>query len=306
MFYYMLSAAFTEKFYSHISGLIGGVSISEIKTFPLVLPPSYEQKYIANFLDAKCTEVDAVIAQTKTTIEEYKKLKQSVITQAVTKGIRSDRPMKDSGIEWIGDIPREWNISKVKNVATTVTDGAHISPETDDGVYDFVSTVNIGDGAIDFTTCLKTSPKSYEYLVRTGCKPQKNDILISKDGTVGKTVVLDFDRDFVVASSLVIIRPNLQIVSPTYLNYNLQSKFVQDSLVMVMHGAGLKRVSVQKNANLTVVLPPIKEQEEIVTYLNQKCTEIDALITKKTALLEELETYKKSVIYEYVTGKKEI
>lgn len=210
------------------------LNAEKVWNFAFPFPSLDEQKKIADYLDKQCAEIDAVIAKTKATIEEYKKLKQSVITEAVTKGIRGDRPMKDSGIEWIGEIPAEWLISRVKNVSTLVTDGAHISPETEGGVYDFISTVNLQDGTIDFSNCLKTSPNSYEYLVHTGCKPQKNDVLISKDGTVGKTAYVDFDADFVVASSLVIIRPNLQIITPKYLNYNLQSKFVQDSLTMIM------------------------------------------------------------------------
>lgn len=216
------------------------------------------------------------------------------------------RKMKDSGVEWIGEIPEEWDVTKVKFISNLVTDGAHVSPETENGVYDFISTTNVGSGKIDFNNCLKTSEESYHQLVSNGCKPKKNDVLISKDGTVGKTVIVDFEYDFVVASSLVIIRPNSDLISSEFLNYNLQSKHVQELLLMLMHGAGLKRVSVEKNANLPIVLASLEEQEEVVSYLAEKCAAIDALIVQKEQYVVELENYKKSLIYEYVTGKKEV
>ena len=279
---------------------------NEMADIKVTAPPLPEQKKIADFLDSKVTEIDKIISETKASIENYKEYKQSVITEAVTKGLDKNVPMKDSGIEWIGGIPCEWKATKLKNVSENVTDGAHISPETDNGVYDFISTVNLDNGQIDFDNCLKTSVNSYKYLVNTGCKPQINDVLISKDGTVGKTIVIDFQHDFVVASSLVIIRPTTEIICPYYLNYNLQSKFVQDTLLMLMHGAGLKRVSVEKNENLPVVVPPMEEQTKIVEYLNYRCTEIDTLILQKEKLITNLEEYKKSLIYEYVTGKKAV
>ena len=268
------------------------------------IPDKEEQKQIVDSLEHIIPQIDKIISETKESIENYKEYKQSVITEAVTKGLDKNVPMKDSGIEWIGEIPCEWKATKLKNVSENVTDGAHISPETDNGVYDFISTVNLDNGQIDFDNCLKTSVNSYKYLVNTGCKPQINDVLISKDGTVGKTIVIDFQHDFVVASSLVIIRPATEIICPYYLNYNLQSKFVQDTLLMLMHGAGLKRVSVEKNENLPVVVPPMEEQTKIVEYLNYRCTEIDTLILQKEKLITNLEEYKKSLIYEYVTGKK--
>lgn len=280
------------------------IPLEKLNGLLLPIPDKEEQKQIVDSLEHIIPQIDKIISETKESIENYKEYKQSVITEAVTKGLDKNVPMKDSGIEWIGEIPCEWKATKLKNVSENVTDGAHISPETDNGVYDFISTVNLDNGQIDFDNCLKTSVNSYKYLVNTGCKPQINDVLISKDGTVGKTIVIDFQHDFVVASSLVIIRPATEIICPYYLNYNLQSKFVQDTLLMLMHGAGLKRVSVEKNENLPVVVPPMEEQTKIVEYLNYRCTEIDTLILQKEKLITNLEEYKKSLIYEYVTGKK--
>ena len=257
--------------------------------------------------DEKCSHIDSVLDKTKASIEEYKKLKQAVITQAVTKGIRPNRPMKDSGIEWIGEIPDSWRICKVKYLADLVTDGSHIAPDTSMSKKCFASVVDMDEyGNIDLERCLKITDEQYDYLVRTGCNPKLNDILISKDGTIGKTCVVTSEEEFVVASSLVIIRPKTGIL-PKYFRYILMSDNTQRQLNLLVAGTALKRVSVNKNANLiTVNTTNIDEQKEIVAYLDVKCAEIDKLIEKKEQLISELETYKKSLIYEYVTGKKEV
>lgn len=305
LYYFLNSPNFEDHFKSKLSGLISGVSISELKTMNCVFPSLSEQKKIASFLDDKCNAIDEIIAKTEQSIEEYKKLKQSVITEAVTKGIRPNRKMKDSGIAWIGEIPEDWQIAKLKKISLLITDGAHVSPETENGVYDFVSTVDVKQDNIDFENCLKTSIESYNKLVKNKCKPKIGDILISKDGTVGKTVVVNYEREFIVASSLVIIRL-FNVYNQYFINYVLKSNIVQEQLNMFMKGAGLKRVSVENNKKLNVVIPSKEEQKEIADYLDQKCAEIDDLIEKKQQFLTELATYKKSLIYEYVTGKKEV
>ncbi|MBO5737733.1 restriction endonuclease subunit S [bacterium] len=307
LFQFICSKNFEDEFTRHISGLIGGVSVSALKNFNIALPSMPEQQKIADFLDEKCGHIDSVLEKTKASIEEYKQLKQSVITQAVTKGIRPNRPMKDSGIEWIGEIPEDWEICKLKYLTSLVTDGSHIAPDTSELKRKFVSVADMNEyGDIDFDSCLKITEEQYQYLKRTGCKPKCNDILISKDGTIGKTTIVKTQESFVVASSLVIIRPKNNLNSE-YLRYILMSENTQRQLNLLVAGTALKRVSVNKNANLLIVNTlNMNEQQEIVTYLDDRCSEIDKLIAKKEQLIEELEIYKKSLIYEYVTGKKEV
>ena len=131
-------------------------------------------------------------------------------------------------------------------------------------------------------------------------------MLISKDGTVGKTVIIPDDIDFLIASSSVIIRPDLGKITSEFLNYALLSSLVQETLLLLMHGSGLKRVSVKKNSNLIIFVPRMEEQKSISDYLDKKCTAIDTAIEQKQKLIEKLTEYKKSLIYECVTGKKEI
>ena len=274
--------------------------------FSLVLPNEDEGLKITDYLDETCSKIDEIIAEAKESIAEYKKLRNSVITHMVLNGIRFYNDWKNIDNVLIGKIPSHWRVGKVKNIASYVSDGAHVSPETDNGVYDFISTVNLQGGKIQFDNCLKTSASSFKQLVKNGCKPQMYDVLISKDGTVGKTTVIDYERDFVIASSLVIIRPRLNLINPFYLEYNLQAHFVQETLQMLMSGAGLKRVSVGKNATLPVVLPPLEEQQEIVEWLDKYLFKYDSLIAEKESLINDLEAYKKSLIYEVVTGKRRV
>ena len=169
------------------------------------------------------------------------------------------------------------------------------------------SVTNMNDtGALDFVNCLKINSVQYAYLVRTGCQPKKDDVLISKDGTIGKTTVVS-DNNFVVASSLVIIRPNQLKIRPKYLEYCLMSNIVQEQLLSVLSGSALKRVSIEKNANLKFVYTyNMTTQQQIIDYLDSKCSEIDALLQNYKDQIATLEEYKKSLIYEYVTGKKEV
>ena len=279
----------------------------EFKQIKIPFPSLKEQYRIADFLDSKCSEIDALIENLRARVESAKEYKKAVITEAVTKGLDKDAKMKDSGVEWIGEVPEGWKICKVKQISNKITDGAHISPDTTNGEFKFLSVTNMNDtGALDFVNCLKINSVQYAYLVKTGCQPKKDDVLISKDGTIGKTTVVS-DNNFVVASSLVIIRPNQLKIRPKYLKYCLMSNIVQEQLLSVLAGSALKRVSIEKNANLKFVYTyDMTTQQQIIDYLDSKCSEIDTLLQNYEDQIATLEEYKKSLIYEYVTGKKEV
>lgn len=306
LYYYLLENFYMKIEESNAKSTVDSVRLPMLKDFPVVFPSIDEQEKIVKYLDEKCSKIDAIIARQEEIIEKLKEYKLSVITEAVCRGIKPEVLMKESGNEFVGSIPVEWTLTKVKNIASKVTDGAHVSPETENGIFDFVSTVNLEQDCIHYETSLKTSASSYEYLVSTGCKPEKGDILISKDGSVGRTAIVEDDRDFVVSSSLVIISPLKTVIDSAFLNYSLQSKPIQETLLMMMQGAGLKRVSVAKNANLPIVLPSIKEQIEIVSFLSEQCLKIELNVRNRRNMIDKLRCYRKSLIYEVVTGKKEV
>ena len=305
LYYYLKENFINEIEKSNAKSTVDSVRLPMLLNFPIALPNDEEQIRIESYLDTKCTKIDKTIEKEKQVIEKLKEYKQSVITESVTKGLNHSVKMKDSGVEWIGEIPQHWDTCKVKNICMKITDGAHISPDTENGEYYFISVVNLKNGKLDFNNCLKTSESSYNYMVNTGCQPKMNDVLISKDGTVGKSLVIDFEKDFVVASSFVIITPS-EKVNSYFLNYLFKSTVVQEQLNSYMKGTGLKRVSVSNNGKLIITLTTLEEQFEIVEYLDKKCSAIDKLILDKEKLIEKLTEYKKSLIYECVTGKREV
>jgi len=208
---------------------------------------------------------------------------------------------KDSGVEWFDEIPQCWDTCHLKRLCLLITDGAHISPETEGGVYDFVSTKDLDGDSIIFDECLKTSPSSYEYMVRTGCKPARNDILFSKDGTIGQTVIVKEERDFAVASSLIIIRPDTSLLTASYLHYLCQSLVVIEQVDRLVKGAGLPRLSVQNLRKIVGVLPPIDDQRAIAIFLDRETAKIDSLMAEQRTLIDLLKEKRQAVISHAVT-----
>lgn len=309
--YIFQTTKFQEELKKYANGILEirlRVSSENVLKRKISFPKFEIQKRISDILDKKMEQIENIestITQEIQTLENYKK---SVITEAVTKGLDKNVEMKDSGIEWIGEIPKHWNLITIKYIAKKITDGAHIAPDTSDEIYNFVSVVDIdNNGNIDFENCLKITEAQYKYLKRNGCKVNIDDILISKDGTVGKTVYINANDEFVVASSLVIIRPNLLQAIPKFIKYALDSNLVSEQLNSLVSGSALKRISVYKNSNLKIVFTADKkDQAMIVDYLDNKTKLINDAISAKQKQLEILEEYKKSLIYEYVTGKKEV
>lgn len=309
--YIFQTTKFQEELKKYANGILEirlRVSSENVLKRKISFPKFEIQKRISDILDKKMEQIENIestITQEIQTLENYKK---SVITEAVTKGLDKNVEMKDSGIEWIGEIPKHWNLITIKYIAKKITDGAHIAPDTSDEIYNFVSVVDIdNNGNIDFENCLKITEAQYKYLKRNGCKVNIDDILISKDGTVGKTVYINANDEFVVASSLVIIRPNLLQAIPKFIKYALDSNLVSEQLNSLVSGSALKRISVYKNSNLKIVFTADKkDQAMIVDYLDNKTKLINDAISAKQKQLETLEEYKKSLIYEYVTGKKEV
>ncbi len=264
------------------------ISMYDVLHSYIPIPTLDEQRKIVNYLNVKCNKIDDIIKDNNKSIELLNEYKMDLINKKTY-------------------CPENSTKYKLKNICSKITDGAHVSPDTENGIFDFISVVDLDEnGVIDFDNCLKTSEESYNQLVRNSCKPEKGDILFSKDGSVGKTSIVDYEKDFVVASSLVILRPKNTMVTQKYLNYYLNNHFIQETLQSYLTGAGLKRVSIEKNKNLIIYLPEIEEQKNITNYLDNICPKIDKTIEYRKKIIEKLEEYKKSLIYEVVTGKKEV
>ena len=297
--YYYLSMWHREIF-NHLGddGVRSSLNVNDLLNIPILIINKEEQQKIAEFLDEKCSHIDSVLDKTKASIEEYKKLKQAVITQAVTKGIRPNRPMKDSGIEWIGEIPEDWRVNTVFQLFTQVK--------------------NKNEGLIEQNLLSLSYGKLKRKSIETvgGLLPESFDgyNIIEENDIVLRLTDLQNDHKSlrvglanergIITSAYVTIR-NRTLNVPQYLYYYLHSFDIAKGFYGM--GAGVRQgLNWDGLKWLKITIPNKAEQIEIVNYLNDKCAEIDKLIEKKEQLISELETYKKSLIYEYVTGKKEV
>lgn len=280
------------------NGVRSSLNAKELLNIPHPFPSIYEQKRIVTFLDAQCAEIDAVLEKTRASIEEYKKLKQAVITQAVTKGIRGDRPMKNSGIEWIGVIPAEWSVVPFSKFARV---SANLVNPSDYQDYLQVSPENIEKDSGKLLPCKTVSEvgvESWNHFFHKGqilyskIRPQLNKVCIAPFDGLCSADMYPIDTDNISKFVVYTILSN---------DFNQQVAMITENRVK------MPKINQKELSKIIVVLPADRmEQQEIVDYLDGECGKIDALIAKKQQYITEIENYKKSLIYEYVTGKKEV
>lgn len=267
--------------------------IEDLKSYRFYLPSMPEQQKIADFLDKKCSHIDSILEKTKASIDECKQLKQSVITQAVTKGIRPNRPMKDSGIEWIGKIPEDWKIKKLKYSCSNRNENY----SSNYGALEYFALENIESKSAKFIH----TENVYDITQSQICK--ENDVVFGKlRPYLAKVYQVP---TLCCCSGEFAVFCDFEGVADYY-KYIMLSHWFINIVDASTYGTKMPRANIQFIKNMDITVPSKTEQIEIVSYLDKKCTEIDKLITKKEKLIEELETYKKSLIYEYVTGKKEV
>lgn len=208
---------------------------------------------------------------------------------------------KNSSIDWIGEIPSHWKKGIIKRFCK-VTDGSHFSPKTQEFGFPYVSVKDIGNNEIDLKHCKRISETDFEKLTQNGCQPNPGDILLTKDGTIGRAAIVPQNCErFVVLSSLGILKP-YKILKSEFLYYYLISGINIDQMYSFIHGSALTRLTIDKINNLELVFPPItEEQTTIATYLDRKTAEIDELIADKKRLLELYEEEKTAIINQAVT-----
>lgn len=302
LYYYLHSFDIAKGFYGMGAGVRQGLNWDGVKWLKILAPSVPEQERIAAFLDAECAEIDAVLEKTRASIEEYKKLKQAVITQAVTKGIRGDRPMKDSGIEWIGDIPAEWNKDKVIRVFSVI--GSGTTPKSsDENLFDgntpWIQSGDInGENLFVTKNCVSNSAIESYSALRVYQAPY---LVVAMYGASVGNLSLSMIDACVNQACCVLKKPTINLKFAFYI-----FKAVKDYLARKAVGGGQPNISQETIKQLWLTIPSADEQIEISNYLDEKCRSVDALIAKKQQYLIEIENYKKSLIYEYVTGKKEV
>ncbi len=285
------------------------VSAKTILNQDFLFPPLEEQRIIADYLDTKCTQIDTIIAKEQSVIEKLQEYKRAIITNAVVKGLDLTVEMVDSGIEWIDSIPNHWKIKRLIFSAYIRArlgwKGLKADEYTSEG-HPFLSAVNIQNDKLVWEDLNFINDNRYDESPEI--KLALGDLLLVKDGAgIGKCAVVD-QLPYGTAttnSSLGVITPYPELNS-MYLYYFFESAIFQNYISRIKNGMGVPHLTQGNLKNIMVVIPPYCEQDAIVTYLDKKCSNLDSIILKKQALIDKLTEYKKSLIYEVVTGKKEV
>ena len=305
--FYLLSAFNWDPYITQTA--LPSVVATDIVNAVFVFPSLSEQQEIASFLDRKCSEIDEMIALQEKIVDELKAYKQSVITEAVTKGLNPDVPMKDSGIEWIGEIPERWSLYRIKYntflKGRIGWQGLNSNDFIDEGYCLITGTDFDNKGGINWDTCYRISKERFDEDELLHIK--NGDLLMTKDGTVGKMAYIqNLPEEASLNSHLLIIRQTTNIISNEFLYWVMLSNVFKRFCSIYQSGSIMISISQSTLGMMSCYCPSIEEQNSIVTYLKTKCTEIDSLINIKLSKIDSLKEYKKSIIYEYVTGKKEI
>ena len=304
------TSPFADEFYKWGHGIVDDLWTTrwqEMKNISVVIPSLEEQQHIADYLDKKCAEIDGIIELQEQMIAQLTDYKQSVITEAVTKGINPDAQLVPSGIDWIGEIPNGWEIKKVKYIVDSISKGNGI---TKDEVFADGDTPCVRYGEIyskynqAFTECysatkieLQNSPHYFN----------RGDILCAGTGElveeIGKSIVYLGEKPCLAGGDIIVISHRQ---NPSFLNYALNCNYAQTQKSKGKAKLKVVHISAFEIGSIFMLLPSLEEQKVIADYLDNKCSEINSLITLKQQKIDALKEYKKSLIFECVTGKKEI
>lgn len=282
------------------------IPMDKLNNVVLPIPPKDEQEKISTYLDKKISEIDNVIEKTKETIEDYKKYKQSIITKIITKGINADYEKKSTNIEYIKEINKEYNVIDFKYLLKeNMQYGANESGEPfDENLPRYIRITDIDEnGKLRTDNKLSLSEEVAEkYILKNG------DILFARSGaTVGKSFIYDEKVGRSAFAGYLIKATVNNNILPKFVYYYTLSSIYEIWKNGIFIQATIQNIGAEKYMNMPIIyIKNIKEQEKIILYLDKKCEEIDKLVKNKQKIIEELEQYKKSLIYEYVTGKKEV
>lgn len=302
-YYYYLMIDNTKELLHLAKNLRHSFTEEQLGAINTPVPPIEIQKRIADFLDKKCGEIDNLYSTIEKQIETLEEYKKSVIREAVTRGLNPNVEMKDSGVEWIGNIPVHWKVKKIKYSATLTRGVFGHRPRNDpkyyDGDYPFIQTGDVASA----NKYIETFSQTLSELGKSVSKEfKKGTIAFTLAANVGDAAILDFDSYFPDSVMAIIPNKNINNVYLYYILSVMKTEFLKVAIVNTQMNLNVERVG---NVYIPITFND-SEQREIVYYLDLKCTEIDGAITDKKQQLETIEQYKKSLIYEYVTGKKEV
>lgn len=288
------------------------ISRTQLGNICLPIPPYEEQLAIAAYLDTQCAKIDEIIAEAKASIEDYKQWKASIIYEAVTKGLDTNVEMKDSGIEWIGEIPMGWESKRLKD---TFTFGKGLPITKADLVETGIPVISYGQIHAKSNTGTHLSEDLLRFVSEKYLKSNPTSVLHEGDivladtsedlDGLGNATLIDTNETVFAGYHTIILRPQTPGFSK-FLSYLFRTDYWRTQLRVNASGIKVFSATQKMLRSCYIVLPPKEEQDRIVLHLDDKCSIIESVIEEKTSLISDLETYKKSLIYEVVTGKRRV
>lgn len=309
MYYLLHTFDIRKGFYGMGSGVRQGLNYDEVKELRVILPTVDEQKAIAAYLDEQCTLIDGAIEEAKASIEEYTALRASVIYEVITKGIDNHAQLVDSRIPWIGHIPESWSVCAIKHCTSKIGSGKTPSGGaevyTDEGVM-FLRSQNIYNSGLMIEDVSYISEKIDSEMQNT--RVRYRDVLLNiTGGSIGRCCIFDLDNTPAnVNQHVCILRTIPQKMLPEYLRYFWNSACGSMVVAQFQTGGNRAGLNFEQIGNIKIPLCSIDEQRRIVDYLDVRCSTVDEIIEAKNALIAEFESYKRSLIYEVVTGKRKV
>ena len=305
-YYYYVIALAKE----HLNNLGQGTTFLELSNYSLKnvfvpYPDINLQDLIAYYLDTKCNQIDELIVAKKKQISLLEQQRQSIITEAVTKGLNPNVKMKDSGVEWIGEIPEHWEVTKIKYTTYVKGrigwQGLKSDEFIDKGPF-LVTGTDFLQGYVNWDTCYHISEKRYNEA--PPIQLQENDLLITKDGTIGKlAIVKEMPYKAILNSGVFVTRPFLNKYLSKYMYWLLSSAIFDKYIKFMETGSTIKHLYQETFVNFSYPIPSTVEQTEILNYLDIKIGEIDSIKSNLVKQIEKLKEYRQALIYEAVTGK---
>ena len=301
----------TDGYAEHANMIARGATMSRISRsqlgqFWLAFPNTKEQQAIADFLDKECAQIDSIAADLEKQIELLQEYKKSLITETVTKGLDKSIPMKDSGVEFFGKIPQHWKVSKTKYVAdisiglvTTMTENY-----VDEGGVPLIRNSNIRTNYIDNNGMVYLSNEFAKANISRAL--HKGDIVTVHTGDVGTSAIINETYHMSHGFATIISRLKVKYVDNKFLCWLYNSEIFKEMSISYSTGDGRQNLNLYDFVDFYILIPTLKEQIEIANWLDVKCKEIDNLIDNKQKQLSLIKQHKKSLIYEYVTGKKRV
>lgn len=304
MAYLFDSISFRKQVQTEVTGIkVFSISQAILKQTMVWLPPDHEQNAIAAFLDEKCAKVDEAVRIKEAQIALLRERRQILIQQAVTRGLNPNAPMKDSGIDWIGQIPAHWDVVPIMAVGDVIDPNpSHRNPEYVDEGFPFISTQEFRpDGAIEIDTPRRVSAKTVEEQ-EARCRFQIGSLVFSRKGTIGAVRILPSGVRLGILDSLCVINPK-KPVDPEFLFWSLSSDYLAAQYGPTLRGAALPQLSVGRVRSLKVILPPKSEQPSLVEHIAREAGKVDSAIRLKEDQITALKEYRTTLINAAVTGK---